>query len=465
VTRAVLAIDLGASSGRVVLARWDGTAGTLDEVHRFPNAPVERDGNLFWDIDAIWTQIARGLQAAAARVQGAIDSVGVDGWAVDYALLDAAGERIAPVFCYRDARNAPAMRRALASFPRGRLYGITGIQFLPFNTLYQLLAHRDERLAEWERTRTWLNLPEYFLFRLSGVRTAEYTNVTHTQMIDCRTRTWSSEVLSAFGLERDKFPPIVQPGTDLGPLRAAVVHATGLRGARVIAPACHDTGSTVAGLPFAHDRLAFISSGTWSLVGTVVDAPVVTEAAHAANFTNEGGVGGTIRLLKNVIGLWLLQQCEEEWRAAGRQIDAATLVAAVADAPTEGPFFDADNDRFLSPGQMVARINAALAERGHRPLEDPAAIAAAIFRSLARRYVMVLDELWTITGKRIDAIGVAGGGVKNRVLSRMTRELTGLPVLEAAAESAAIGNAAVQIAALEESWSPDDLQAIVKGFS
>jgi len=459
--RNVVAIDLGASSGRVVLVRWDGSAGRVDEIHRFANAPFARDGHLFWDLDVLWTHIVRGLEIAARRTGGAIDSIGVDGWAVDYALLDAAGERIAPAFCYRDARNAPAMERALSTMSRERLYSITGIQFVPFNTLYQLLAHRDGRPAEWARARTWLNLPEYFLFRLSGVRTAEYTNATHTQMIDCRTRTWSSEVLSAFGLARDTFAPLAEPGTVLGALRDDVAQTTGVRGARIIAPACHDTASAVAGLPFAPDRLAFISSGTWSLVGTLVDAPVVTEAARAANFTNEGGVGGTIRFLKNVIGLWLLQQCEEEWRAAGGRT-AAALADDAAVAPTDGPSFDADTDRFLAPGNMVARINAALAERGHAPLEDPASMVAAIFRSLAHRYAAVIEELKTLTGKRIEAIGIAGGGVKHRVLTRMTGELTGLPVLEGPAESAAIGNAAMQIAALEGSRSADDLRMLVR---
>ena len=460
---AVVAIDLGASSGRVALARWNGAEGTIREVHRFHNAPVVRQHHLFWDADAIWAQIVHGLRKAGAA-GSQIDSVGIDGWAVDYALLDAAGERIAPVFCYRDARNAAAMQRALSAFPRERLYGITAVQFLPFNTLYQLLAHCKDRLADWERTRTWLNLPEYFLFRLSGVMAAEYTNATHTQMLDCRTQTWSSEVLSAFELEAAKFPPITQPGTVLGVLRAVVADLPAFKRTHVVAPACHDTGSAVAGLPFDHEQLAFISSGTWSLVGTVVEAPVVSDAAREANFTNEGGVGGSIRFLKNVIGLWLLQECEKEWRATGRRVDVSALAAAVADAPVDGPFFDADNDRFLAPGNMVARINAAVAERGYPPLGDPAALAGAIFRSLARRYARVIDELSRISGKRIDAIGIAGGGVRHRALSRMTSDLTGLPVFEGPTESAAIGNAAVQIAALEGTRSTRDVQSIASAF-
>ncbi|HZW53273.1 MAG TPA: rhamnulokinase family protein [Candidatus Elarobacter sp.] len=463
--RSIAVVDLGASSGRVAMATWDGVRGRLDEVHRFGNAPVSRDGHLFWDVDRLWDEISCGVRAAAQRAGGPLASIGVDGWAVDYALLDESGDRVAPVYCYRDARNPPAMRLAHSLVPRERLYAITGIQFLPFNTLYQLRAHIAEHPHEWDRAHRWLNLPEYVLFRLSGVTVAEYTNATHTQMLEAPSRCWSREIAGAFGLDLAKFPPVVAPGTILGTVRGELAGADAhLRDAKVIAPACHDTGSAIAGIPFGHDDLGFISSGTWSLVGTVLDAPVLTAAARDAGFTNEGGIGRTIRFLTNVIGLWLLQQCVEEWRGEGVEATEALLASAASRSTFDGPWFDADNDTFLEPGGMRARIDAALELRGFAPSASPAETAAAIFRSLARRYARVLRDAQEVSGKRFDAVCVAGGGVRNRALTAWTREATGLRVIEGPAESALIGNAAVQIAALEGTTAAADVQSIARAF-
>jgi rhamnulokinase len=462
--RRVVAIDLGASSGRVALARWDGERGVLEEVHRFENAPVERDGHLHWDVERLWLEIERGLRMAADRADGAIDSVGIDGWAVDYALLDGAGGVTAPVFCYRDRRNGPAMRRALAGLRRERLFAITGVQFLPINTLYQLRAHVEERPREWERARLWVNLPEYFLYRLSGVAIAEYTNATHTQMLDAASLRWSAEIADALGLDLAKFPTVVPPGTDLGPIRGDLASVPQLGRTRVIAPACHDTGSAVAGLPFAHDALAFISSGTWSLVGTVLGAPVLTERALHAGFTNEGGVGGTVRFLTNVIGLWVLQQVVEELRGRGAVVTEASLADAAGRLPPDGPWFEADTDTFLAPGGMMARINDALVRSGYPAQTEPAEMTAAILRSLARRYADAIGRAGEVCGKRFDAVCIAGGGVKNRVLTSWTRTFTGLPVLEGPVESAALGNAAVQLAALEGSRALGDIQTMARNL-
>jgi len=457
--RNVVAVDFGAESGRLVLCRWNGTEGTLEEVHRFPNAPDQVGNHLVWDMERLWGEILRGLLKAAAKTGGHIDSVGIDGWGVDYALLDAVGKRIGHSYCYRDARNVPAMEKVISQLSQDRIYEITGIQFLPFNTIYQLAAHKAEFPREWERAARWLTLPEYFQYRLTGVMAEEYTEASTTQLLDVRTRTWSKELASALGLSLDKFPPIVQAGTVLGKLLPEVSQEVGLEGTQVIAPACHDTGSAVAGIPFPQEGLAFISSGTWSLVGTVVLNPVV-RGDVGKKFTNEGGVAGSIRFLQNVIGLWLLQECLREWNSQGLSLTAADLAAQCMETPPEGPYFHADETTYLAPGNMVERINVGVRAAGFPEERRPPELAAIIFRSLARRYAAVVGELGRLSGKSINRICIVGGGVKNEALNRLTELLTGIEVVRGPSESTAAGNIAVQIAALEQSISLDKIQGI-----
>lgn len=456
--RNVVAVDLGAESGRLVLCRWNGSVGAMEEVHRFPNGAKQVFHHLVWDVDRLWEEIQRGLLKAAAKTQGRIDSVGVDGWGVDYALLDDEGQRIGQSFCYRDARNVPAMQKTFSTVPQQRLYEITGIQFLSFNTVYQLVAHLAEFPEEWDRAAQWLTLPEYFQYRLSGVAAAEYTEASTTQCVDVRTRDWSAELTSALGLDLKKFPPIVQAGAVLGKVRPEVSQELGLAGTQVIAPACHDTGSAVAGIPFPHEGLAFISSGTWSLVGTVLLEPVVSGGGKAPCFTNEGGVAGSIRFLQNVIGLWLLQECLREWNAQGLSLTAADLAAQCLEASPNGPHFHADEATYLAPGNMVKRINDGLRAAGFPEEHRPPELAAIIFRSLARRYAEVVTELGKL--KPIKRICIVGGGVKNEALNRLTERVTGIEVLRGPTECAAAGNIAVQLAALEKAVSLDQVQAI-----
>lgn len=458
--RNVVAVDLGAESGRLVLCRWNGSEGALEEIHRFPNGPQHVGKHLVWDVDHLWGEIQIGLVKAVAKTGGHVDSVGVDGWGVDYALLDAAGERIGHSFCYRDARNVPAMEKTFSRILRERLYDITGIQFLSFNTIYQLVAHVGEFPAEWDRAACWLTLPEYFHYCLSGVAAAEYTEASTTQLLDVRTRYWSQELTSALGLSLEKFPHIVPAGTILGKLRAHVREAVGLADTQVIAPACHDTGSAVAGIPFPHEGLAFISSGTWSLVGTVLLHPVVSGGGQGKTFTNEGGVAGSIRFLQNVIGLWLLQECLREWNAQGRHLTAADLAAQCLGTSPEGAYFDADEATYLAPGNMVERINAGLNAAGFPTETRPPELAAIIFRSLARRYAHAISEMGRLSGKSIKRICIVGGGVKNEAMNRLTELVTGIEVVRGPSESAAAGNIAVQIAALEKAVSLDQIQAI-----
>lgn len=456
----LVAVDLGAESGRVVLCRWTGSDGTLEEIHRFPNGAHQENGHLVWDLERLWREITKGLRLAAAKTQGRIASIGVDGWGVDYVLLDTAGKPIGRAYCYRDARNLPAMERALMRLPRKRIYEITGVQFLSFNTLYQLLAHREEFPEEWERTNVWLTIHDYFQFRLSGAAGAEYTNASTTQLLDVFSRSWSKELAGAFDLSLEKFARLIRPGTVLGELRREIAQELGVSGTKVISPACHDTGSAVAGIPFPHDELAFISSGTWSLVGTVLPEPIVSEAGYAQNFTNEGGVGGTVRFLRNIIGLWLIQECLREWNAQGHCLTAAELAEKCMDIPAGGPEFVADETTFLAPGDMVARINAALRAQGFAEETRPVPLSGIIFRSLARRYAEVIAEVGKISGKTLKRICIVGGGVKNEALNRLTGLLTGYEIVRGPSEATAAGNAAVQIAGLEGALSLDQIQAI-----
>jgi rhamnulokinase len=312
----------------------------------------------------------------------------------------------------------------------------------------------------------WLGTPEYYLFRMTGVPVAEWTNAPNSQMMDASTKTWSRELCAAFGLTLDKFAPIVPTGTILGGLRPALASDLGLMDTKVIAPACHDTASAVGAIPFPHDNLAFISSGTWSLVGTVLRDPLVSELGYELNITNEGGVGGTIRYLRNVIGLWLIQEVLREWNERGIPVTAAQLADACMDVPIEGAYIDVSDERtFLAPGNMVARINAELESRGFAEETRPARLAAVIFRSLARRYAEVIDGLRQCAGKPIQRVCIVGGGSKNEALNRLTALSTGLEVVKGSSESTLIGNVAVQIAALDNMRSLEEIQAIASRLS
>jgi rhamnulokinase len=457
----IVAIDLGNSSGRVVLGQWDGSTGTLREIYRFPNAPKEEGGHVVWDIERIWQEVIKGLRIAASETEGRVESVGLDSWGAEYLLVDDAGNQIGPAYTLRDPRQVRAMERAFTILPRKRIYEITGIQVMPINALYGLLAHLEESPEEWEKTRFWLGTPEYFLFRMTGVAVAEYTNAPNSQLVDAAAKSWSREICEAFGLSLDRFPPIVPPGTILGSLRTAIASEVGLSNVKVIAPACHDTGSAVAAISYPHDDLAFISSGTWSLVGTVLREPLISEAGYKFNLTNEGGVGNTIRFLRNVIGLWLLQEALREWTEQGWPAGPAELAAECMDTAMEGPWFDVSEDKtFLAPGNMVARINAQLRAQGFAEEDRPAALSGIIFRSLAKRYAEVINAVRTCTGKQIRRMCIVGGGVRNEALNRLAGMATGLEVIKGPSEATLVGNVAVQLSALENSRSLEEIQAI-----
>ena len=438
-----LAFDLGAESGRVMAGRLRSGVLDLREIHRFPNEPVQEGTSLRWNLPQLWSEMRKGLDRA--RSDGmAVESIGVDTWGCDYGLLDTRGELVGNPYHYRDARTDGVMEEVLARVSRTRIYDITGIQFLPFNTIYQLVAARRAP-RELAAAASFGTIPDILNHQLCGVLRAEFTNATTTQMVDAKKRTWALELLRALDVPTDILPPLVEPGTVLGALKVSACAA--LAGTPVVLPACHDTGSAVAAAPMTPTR-AYLSSGTWSLLGVEVPEPVITTRALEANFTNEGGVFGTTRLLKNVAGLWLLQACRRAWARDGREYGYPELMAAAADdRPAFASLFDPDDPRFLHPPDMLQAIADYCRGTGQREPDTPGSYVRAILESLALKYRMVLDTLEELTGVRIAEIQIIGGGSQNRLLNQFTADATGRPLVAGPVEATALGNVAVQMVA------------------
>ena len=447
--RALVAVDLGAESCRVSLLRWVDEKAVISLVHRFANAPRVVDGGLRWDLAMIEAGLADGLRRCAAIAGEGIRSIAVDGWAVDYVRVDEMGRAVADPFCYRDERTVEAERLLHERINAKRLRELTGVQLLRINTLYQLYADRLIGVSE----RPWLNLPEYVLSRLGGVRVAEYTNATHTQMVDLHGRVWSGEIFNAAQLDVGYAVEIVPPGSVVGRLSGSLTELAAFRDTELIAPACHDTASAIAGIPETSDDWAYISSGTWSLVGALLERPRNEPAAAAENFTNLGAVGGRICFHKNVNGMWLIRQCIDAWAEAGRAWTVPELVAAAEAIEKPDGLIDVDEADLLLAGGMPQRINAQRVHKGLEPLDEGAgnapAFASLIFHSLAARYAEVLDRVAFHTEKKLKRVVVVGGGSRNKFLNRLTQEATGLEFVQGAAESSTVGNFAVQMAVLE----------------
>lgn len=452
----VIAIDLGAESCRVSLATRLGDRTTLQAVYRFPNAPIQVEQHLYWDLAAIRKGVLIGISKCAQQADAPIDAIGVDGWAVDYVRLNHEMQPLADPFCYRDTRTESRQPELWKKIPRERIYSLTGIQHLRFNTLYQLYADRCDRLSSGHR---WLTLPEYILTFLGGAPVAEYSNATHTQMVLVGTREWSEEIFSAAGLDRKIAPKIVPTGTPLGTVSCPQLEDARLKDTLLIAPACHDTGSAIAGIPAEGSDWAFISSGTWSLVGTLLPQACTSEAAMNFNFSNEGGIGGQSRFLKNVNGMWLLQECQRHWKKAGAEWDTSGLVKACERLPAPNELLDVDDPSLLLQGNMPGRINSALRKNGFHTLPTEAAEAPRfvnlIFHSLAARYASVLQQITSVTGRSLRRIYIVGGGSKNQYLNDLIADSTGLEVHRGAVESSTVGNVAVQLAVLDGNRSSD----------
>jgi len=447
------AVDLGAGSGRVMLGRLGDEGPLLQEVHRFTYPPAERHGHLRWDVEHIWSEIKDGLRAAHAAARGAraeVSSVGVDSWGVDYGLVDAAGALVEEPACYRDPGRTALMAEVLERVPRERMFERTGIQFLPFNTVYQLYAHAREGIPP--AATKLLMMPDILHARLTDTAFGEYTNATTTQLLDPRTGRWDDGLFQALGLPRELMPELARPGDGLGLLRSDLQTELGLPALSVLAPATHDTGSAVAGTPLRRGW-AYISSGTWSLVGVERTEPLINPKVARASFTNEGGAFGTVRFLKNVMGLWILESCRREWAEKGIATDLAALIPAAAafDQPQGVLFPDAPG--FFNPPSMLAAVRDALIESGQPAPVEPARLTRIILDSLALRYASVIATIERLTGEPVPGVHVVGGGSLNEYLNQATADVTGKTVLAGPVEATALGNVLVQAIACGEAAS------------
>jgi rhamnulokinase len=436
------AVDLGASSGRVMAARVGGGRLELREVNRFANRPVRVGATLHWDVLSLYAGVLDGLRVAG-REHGRLDGVGIDSWAVDVGLLDDDGALLGNPVHYRDARHATAVPSVHAAVPPAELYRVTGLQHLPFNTVFQLAARRGT--AQLAAARRALLVPDLLAYWLTGAVGAEVTNASTTGLLDVTTRQWAEELIDRLELSRDLFPPLRQPGERLGELTPDVLAETGLAGPLpVTAVGSHDTASAVVGVPAGDERFAYVSCGTWSLVGVELDAPVLTEPSRVAGFTNELGVDGTVRYLRNVMGLWLLQQTLRTWSAAGLPADLPELLSAAAAVPAFTAVVDPDDARFLPPGDMPARIAARCAETGQTPPQSQAETVRCILDSLALAYRRTVRRAVELSGRDVDVVHLVGGGARNELLCQLTADACALPVLAGPVEAAALGNVLVQ---------------------
>ncbi|MHC0432959.1 rhamnulokinase [Streptomyces sp. O3] len=428
------AVDLGASSGRVMTGRVGPGALELAEVHRFPNRPVRVPEGLRWDILGLYAGVLDGLRAA-----GRVDSLGIDSWAVDYGLLDADGALLGNPVHYRDARTEGVAERVWARMPAAELYAATGLQYAPFNTLYQLAAARSS--PQFGQAGRLLLIPDLLTYWLTGEQGTELTNASTTQLIDPRTGGWAHEVAERVGVDLALFAPLRQPGDPAGLLRAEVLERTGLTGpVTVTAVGSHDTASAVAAVPAVGGRFAYVCTGTWSLAGLELDRPVLTEESRVANFTNELGLDGTVRYLRNIMGLWLLQECLRAWE----EPDLGALLRDAGGVPGLRSVVDAGDAGFLAPGRMPERIADACRVSGQPVPRARAEVVRCVLDSLALAHRRAIEDAQRLAGHPVDVVHVVGGGARNALLCQLTADACGLPVVAGPAEAAALGNVLVQ---------------------
>lgn len=442
--RKYLAFDLGAESGRAIIGRFNGGRLTLEDVHRWPNGPVNLLGSLHWDALRLFQAMKDGLLKAHHETGGDIAGLGLDTWGVDYGLLGKGDILLGNPFHYRDSRNDGIMEKAFQVVPKTEIFQRTGIQFMPFNTLYQLYSmvlaeHPLLGIAE-----TFLTMPDLFNFLFTGRKACEFSNATTTQFYNPVTKSWATDLLERLSIPTHIFPEIVAPGTVIGDLLPSIQQDLGVGRIPVIAPACHDTGSAVAAVPAKGGEWAYISSGTWSLMGAEIPEALINDKVHGYNFTNEGGVYGTFRFLKNIMGLWLVQECRRQWEKEGDALDYAAITRMASEARPFVSLIQPDDTRFIGIGEMPRRIAAFCAETGQPAPDSKGAMVRCALESLALRYREVLDMLEDCRGRRIDTIHIVGGGTQNRLLNQFTANATSRPVVTGPIEATAIGNLVVQ---------------------
>ncbi len=460
--RVYLAIDLGAESGRVVAGIFDGEKLSLEEVHRFSNAPVRLHGSIHWDILSLFDKIKRGMATAGRKYGTSLCSAGVDTWGVDYGLVDSSGELLGNPFAYRDRRTEGMMDEAFRRLPRRDIYRCTGIQFLFFNTVFQLLSEVVRESPALGVADRLLFIPDLLNYWLSGQKVNERTIASTSQMYDPQKRDWSKTVVEGLGIPPGILGEIISPGTVLGTLLPEVAEETGVPDLRLVAPGCHDTASAVAAVPAEGDRHAYLSSGTWSLMGVESPRPIITDESFQSGFTNEIGVCDTVRVLKNISGLWLVQECRRTWAARSEDLDYEELTRLAHDAAPFTSSVDPDDGMFATPGDMPARIREFCIRTGQNPPESRGGIVRTALESLAFKYRWVLTRLEGLVGHRLDTLHIVGGGTKNRLLSQFAANATNRTVVAGPVEATSAGNILMQMVGIGDLRSLAEGRALIR---
>jgi rhamnulokinase len=459
--RNYLAIDLGAESGRTIVGSLADGKLTLSETYRFQNGPVPLNDGLHWDVLRLWSDIKDGISKS-----NPMDSIGLDSWAVDFALLDKNGSMLGNPFHYRDARTDGMLEEAFKVMPRAEIFANSGIQFMQLNTLYQLIATTRNNPSLFDVAKTFVTIPDLFNYWLTGELTNEFTNATTTQCFDPRTRDWSTKIMEAFDIPTHLFKPVADPGTIIGTLSDASavdpILAKHPLKVSVVLPACHDTGSAVVAVPARNEDFAWLSSGTWSIMGAEVREPCLNEKALEYNFTNEGGVFGTWRLSRNVMGLWLMQECRREWMRKGEDLPFDALTQAAAESEAFLSVIDPDFDAFLHLGDMPSRIQKFCVDTNQRVPQTKGQIVRVALEGISLKYRLVLERLEALTGRRLDPLHIIGGGAKNHLLNQFTADSTGRTVITGPVEATAIGNILMQAIGMKHLGSLAEARDVVR---
>jgi rhamnulokinase len=466
--RVYLAVDLGAESGRVMAGIWDGKTLQLEEVHRFPNGPVYLADSLRWDIMRLWGEIQNGLALAGKKYGKSIVSVGADTWGVDFVLLNRHGEMMGQPYHYRDARTNGMMERAFKKVPRSEIFAQTGLQFMQLNTLFQLLAIKQRTPELFDIADDLLFMPDFIHWALCGSLAAEFTIASTSQCLNPINRNWAVPLLKKFGLPTSIFPKVIPPGTNLGAVRPVLAERLGLGKVSVVAPPSHDTASAVAGVPTANTgkpNWAYLSSGTWSLMGVEVGKACLTPRAEELNMTNEGGLDGTYRLLKNIMGLWLVQQCKRSFDAKGKKYEYAELAQMAAKAPALRSILNLDDPRFLNPPDMPKAIQDFCRETKQPVPKTEGELVRCAYESLALKYRQVIGWLEELTGTPIEVIHIVGGGSKSDLLNQFTADACQRPVVTGPVEATAMGNLMTQVRASGELSSLAEMREVIRKSS
>lgn len=457
----LLAFDFGASSGRGILGKFDGNKLSLEEIHRFSNEPVQVMGHMHWDILRLFWDVKKALAKYKNNFDGDLTSIGIDTWGVDFGLLDKDGDLLGNPYHYRDDRTEGMMELAFSKMPKREIFDITGIAFQKFNTLFQLIAMAEYKPELLEKSKSLLFMPDLLAYFLTGEKSTEYTEASTGQLLDARARTWSSELINTMGLPMDIFTSIQEPGTIKGKISSSIDDMLGIGQIPLVSVATHDTGSAVVAVPALEGEYAYLSSGTWSLMGLELDEPVINGMTFNFNYTNEGGINGKYRLLKNIMGLWIEQECKREWDRQGEVFSHNELEEMAMEAKAFKCFIDPDHDTFYSPGNMPQKIQEFCKSTGQYVPETKGEIIRCVFESLAMKYRWSIERLEEIRGRRLDVLHIVGGGSKNKLLNQLTSDAINRPVICGPTEATATGNLLVQAMAMGELSNLREIREIV----